>query len=161
MSVSDEAHPGPPSPDLRALRRENLARLLIRAFDAFERDVLRGFRERGIELQKSWLPVLRNVEAEGSRITEIAEAAGLAKQTVGPIVHELAGEGILRVDPDPEDGRAKRVRFTPAGMEGLREGLGVLRETEARYAAALGEERMAALREALIDLLRHFEGGGP
>lgn len=142
---------------LDRIRRENLGRLLVRTFDAFERDVLAGFRQRGIALKKTWLPVLRNVEAGGSRITEIADAAGLAKQTVGPLVRELEEEGILRVEVDPDDRRARLVCFTEAGLAGLRAGMEVLRETEARYAAALGARRMAALRDALQMLLDRFE----
>lgn len=141
----------------RSDRRENLARLLVRTFDAMERDILRGFEARGIRLRKTWLPVLRNVEVAGSNITEIAEAAGLSKQTVGPLVRELVDEGILAIEPHPDDGRAKLVRYTPAGLEGLGAGLEVIRSVEARYAEAIGERRWEELRRGLLDLLARFE----
>lgn len=138
-------------------RRENLGRLLVRVFDAFEREVLRAFEGRGIRLERRWLPVLRNVQVEGSRITEIADASGLAKQTVGPLVHELEDRGILRIDPDPTDGRAKLVRYTDAGLEGLLEGMEILRDTEHRFATAIGVARMRDLRASLLELLDRFE----
>lgn len=139
------------------LRRENLARLLIRTFDVMERHVLEGFRSKGFDLKRTWLPILRNVSVEGSRITEIADAAGLSKQTVGPLVRELAAEGILTIRRDPSDGRAKIVRYTKAGLDGLRVGVAVLTETEERYAGIVGRDRLATLRETLIDLLRALE----
>lgn len=89
--------------------------------------------------------------------TEIADAAGLSKQTVGPLVRELEEEGILRVDRDPRDGRAKLVRYTPAGLDGLAEGMHVIREVEARYAEAVGPERVDELRRTLRELLERFE----
>lgn len=89
--------------------------------------------------------------------TEIADAAGLSKQTVGPLVRELEEEGILRVDRDPRDGRAKLVRYTTAGREGLAEGMHVIREVEARYAEAVGPERLDELRRTLRELLERFE----
>ncbi len=148
--------PGRP-PESGEFRRDNLARLLVRTFDAMERDILRGFAERGIRLRRTWLPVLRNVDAGGSRITGIADAAGLSKQTVGPLVRELEEEGILRVDPDPDDGRAKLVRYTKAGLEGLLAGMEVIRSVEERYAEAIGPDRVDELRRTLRDLLERFE----
>lgn len=139
------------------LRQENLARLLVRAFDMMEGEVLDRMAEEGIRLKRTWLPVLRNVDLAGSQITEIADAAGLAKQTVGPLVRELTEQGILRVDPDPEDGRAKRVRYTEAGAEGLKKGVAVLQSVERAYAEAVGPERYRELRRTLMDLLAEFE----
>lgn len=139
------------------LRQENLARLLVRAFDMMEGEVLDRMAEEGLRLKRTWLPVLRNVNLAGSQITEIADAAGLAKQTVGPLVRELSEEGILRIDPDPGDGRAKLVRYTVAGAEGLKKGVRALQSVEREYAEAVGPERYQELRRTLMDLLAEFE----
>lgn len=138
--------------------QENLGRLLLRVLETFERDVLDGFRARGIEgLERADLPVLRNVRLEGSRVTEIAERAGLTKQTISPLVRGLAEQGILRLDPDPTDGRAKVVRFTDRGLRGLITAAEVIRETVERYTEHLGEARMEELRASLLALLERFE----
>lgn len=147
----------PPDQRLRHLRRENLARLLVRTFDMMERDVLSGFSAHGIDLRRTWLPVLRNVSLEGSRITEIANLAGLSKQTVGPLVKELVAEGILETSPDPTDGRAKVVRYTKDGLTGLKIGMRVLGEVEGKYAAVVGTRGMQELRATLWKLLVQFE----
>ncbi|MFQ5678895.1 MAG: MarR family winged helix-turn-helix transcriptional regulator [Gemmatimonadota bacterium] len=140
-------------------RRENLGRLLVRTFEMFQEDVLQRLRARGfMEVERSDLTVLRNLDLEGNRITEIAERAGLSKQTIGPLVHELEEKGILRVDRDPTDGRAKVVRFTDRGLEGFETAMEVFQETVARYTACLGRERMEQLHSALRDLLERFEG---
>lgn len=144
--------------EINRWRRENLGRLLIRAYEAVEADVLEGFRARGIDgPERMDLPVLRNLELNGSRITEIAERAGLSKQTIGPLVRNLEEKGIVRVDPDPTDGRAKIVRLTERGMEWLAVACEVIRETIERYTEYLGEERMEELRSTLLCLLERFE----
>lgn len=139
-------------------RRENLGRLLVRVFDAFEDGVLEAYRARGIhQLQRTYLPVLRSLDLEGNRITELAERAGLSKQTVGPLVRELAEKGIVRVVPDPTDGRAKVVQWTDAGLQGLAVGLEILDEVSGQFTRVIGEGRMEGLRATLILLLDAFE----
>ncbi|HEY5449923.1 MAG TPA: hypothetical protein VIQ54_14305, partial [Polyangia bacterium] len=58
---------------------------------------------------------------------------------------------------DPDDGRAKRVRFTSRGVEAIHHGLGVLRGIEDEVTAQVGARRMAALRETLADLVPALE----
>lgn len=144
--------------EINRWRRDNLGRLLIRAFEAFQADVLEGFLARGIiELERTDLPVLRNLDLAGNRMSEIAERAGLSKQTIGPLVRELEDKGVVRVDPDPSDGRAKVVRFTEKGLEAFAVAVEVIDETSERYTESLGTRRMGQLRTALHCLLEHFE----
>lgn len=120
-------------------RRDHLARLLDETFAAVEREVRRRMREHGgFDVEQVYLPVVRNVAVAGSQITEIADRAGLSKQTVGPLVRDLEERGILRVDPHPTDGRAKLVRYTDLGLEGLEAGLDAVRSVERTCAQALG-----------------------
>lgn len=130
-------------------RQEHLARLLNNAFTVFEEAVRRGMRDRGFEIAPIYLPVVRNVALEGSRIGDIAELAGLSKQTIGPLVRDLARRGILTVEPDPADGRAKVVRFTPHGMAGLKAGLDAIKALERRCARALGPGGLDRLKTDL------------
>ncbi len=55
--------------------------------------------------------------------------------------------------PDPDDARARRVRFTALGRAGLLDGLAVLEALEREYAAKIGEAHMNALHDALTALL--------
>jgi len=156
LSVSDR------DTDLSRLarkRQDHLARLLDRTFAAVEAEVRRGMEERGYAIERVYLPVVRNVALEGSRITDIAERAGLAKQTVGPLVKDLEERGILRVDRDPADGRAKLVRFTKLGLAGLDAGLDAVKSVEHRCARALGKGGLERLKRDLTTVLETL--GGP
>ena len=98
-----------------------------------------------------------HIDFEGTRLGTIAERLGVTKQAVSQWVAELAETGVLELVPDPEDGRAKRVRFTPRGVEAIHHGLGVLRGIETELAARIGAKRMAALADALAALVPALE----
>ena len=92
------------------------------------------------------------VESEGSRLTYLAERAGLTKQAVGEAVDDLQRLGYVERIPDPTDGRAKLVRLTEKGEEVRQLGRETFADIEARWAKQVGEERWENLRETLEDL---------
>lgn len=97
-------------------------------------------------LRQCYLP------SEGTRLTELARRVGTSKQAVGQVVSELEDMGVLTREPDPEDGRAKRVCFTPAGRRSLVEGLAIPGELEHELAERLGPRRLRALPTGLLAL---------
>jgi DNA-binding MarR family transcriptional regulator len=84
----------------------------------------------------------------GSRLTDLAERAGLTKQAVGEAVAELERLGYVERVPDPEDGRAKIIRLTPRGLEACLNGRRIFAQIEREWAEEFGEELLAGLREA-------------
>jgi DNA-binding MarR family transcriptional regulator len=89
---------------------------------------------------------------EGSRLTDLADRAGLTKQAVGEAVAELERLGYLERVPDPEDGRAKIIKLTPRGVDAARMGRRLFAEIENDWAARYGEERVALLRELVEEI---------
>ena len=85
----------------------------------------------------------------GSRLTELAERACMTKQTVGEVVSDLEKRGYLERVADPSDGRAKIIRLTERGHRAHAYGGEVIDELEREWAGRYGEERVAALRDAL------------
>jgi DNA-binding MarR family transcriptional regulator len=57
---------------------------------------------------------------DGLRITELAEDALLTQTGISRLVVRLEASGLLERVPDPEDGRASRVRLTAAGASAQR-----------------------------------------
>ena|SRR5215211_834155 len=84
----------------------------------------------------------------GSRLTDLAEGAGLTKQAVGEAVAELERLGYLERVPDPEDGRAKIIKLTPRGLEACLTGRRIFAQIEREWAEEFGEELIAGMREA-------------
>jgi DNA-binding MarR family transcriptional regulator len=134
-----------PSPHLGQLLRDALARFeaeLVAATPPF----------RGRALRPVHNHVLRNLDAEGTRASVIAERSGLTRQAITQIVDELEEAGVVAREPDPEDGRAKRVVYTDAGREAFAASRARIAAIAERWRAELGEARFEALDEALRDL---------
>ena len=88
--------------------------------------------------------VFRFVREDGMRLTELAELAGITKQSAGEIVDDLVALGYVERIPDPDDSRAKLICLTDRGGEAQRIGFGLFAEVEQRWAERYGPERIAA-----------------
>ena len=84
----------------------------------------------------------------GSRVTDLAEAAGLTKQAVGEAVAELERLGYLERAACPDDGRAKIIKLTERGRDAALAGRRMFAQIEQEWADELGEELVKSLREA-------------
>lgn len=147
-------------PQLRELRERHVGRLLLRASRAFNARATEKLRERGYEgLALAHIALLPHLDVDGTRVTTLAERAGMTKQGMGQLVLDLERRGYVERAPDPADGRALLVRFTEAGCRLLGDAVSVTREIEAQYAAVLGEQQLVALREALVALVAHERRG--
>jgi DNA-binding MarR family transcriptional regulator len=88
----------------------------------------------------------------GSRLTDLAERAGLTKQAVGEVVVELERKGYLERVSDPLDGRAKIIKLTQRGVDAALTGRRLFKEIEDEWAERYGEERVASLRECAEEI---------
>lgn len=140
---------------LRAFRGRHIGRLLLQAHRMFSARAAENLRERGYGgLTMAHIALLPHLDAEaGMRITTLAERAGMTKQGMGQLVQDLERQGYLERERDPADGRATLVRFTAPGRRLLADAVAVVGEVEAEFAAALGADRFAALRDALAALV--------
>ncbi len=93
--------------------------------------------------------VFRFVKDEGMRLTDLAELAGIAKQSAGEIVDDLVGRGYVERIADPADKRAKLICLTDRGKQAQRHGFGLFAKVEERWMERYGRDRIAQLRETL------------
>jgi DNA-binding MarR family transcriptional regulator len=147
---------------LERRKRESTLQLLFKAARlANERSVahVRRTRPRSAGLRTAHTSLFPHIDLEGTRLTELARRVGTSKQAVAQLVDDLEAMGVVEKHPDPDDGRAKRIRFSEAGRDALLDGLEALEEVEAELAAEIGERRMLALWGALTKLLEVLEPG--
>ena len=143
---------------LEARKRASTAQLLFKcARIVNERAIARLRSETGLPVRVAHTLLFPHVDFEGVRLTELAEKLGVSKQAVGQLVDELEQMGALERVSDPRDGRAKLIRFSSRGREGIFQGLGVLAEIERELESALGAKRFAELHRALLELADHLE----
>lgn len=103
---------------------------------------------------RSTLLLLPHLDLGGTRIVDLAARLGISKQAAHQRVQELVAEGMVALEPDPNDRRARRVVFTEHGVAAIRHGLGVLAGVERDVRAQVGDELIDALRVALAATLR-------
>ncbi len=131
----------------------NLGLLLFIPYRAMENEVLAALAEAGFgDITLAQARVFQRIGPEGSRLTELAEAAQVTKQTAGFLVDQLERAGYVERTRDARDGRARLVRVAGRGAAAVRASLPVIAEIEARWAAHLGYARTAQLRETLLVL---------
>ena len=96
--------------------------------------------------------VAARIGPHGTRLTELAEQAGITKQSAGFLVDQLERAGYVERVPDPSDARARLVRLAERGREVQRLARREERRIEREWTEHLGEERMGQLRAALTSL---------
>jgi DNA-binding MarR family transcriptional regulator len=131
----------------------NTGLLMFIPYRALEQRVFRALAEAGFDdFTPAQARVLQRIGPDGTRLTELAEAAQVTKQTAGALVDQLERARYVRRTPDPTDARARLVRITERGAAAKPVADAVVAEVEAEWRVHLGERRWRQLREALTRL---------
>lgn len=138
--------------------RRTLGALLRRPYDLLARRVYGALAAHGFpDVRIAHSAVFRHIAPRGSRLTDLAERAGIAKQSMAYLVETLAAGGYVTSAPDPSDGRARLVRLTARGKRVQQTLMDLSAEAEAECAAAIGADRLTTLRELLAELATALE----
>jgi DNA-binding MarR family transcriptional regulator len=132
---------------------ENLAILLREPFRAMSEQLIERLAERGHpEVRYAHGNVFQYLDDDGTRVSDLAQRAGMTKQSMAQLVEHLEGHGYLERIADPADGRAKLVRTTARGAEVFAVVRDFVAEVEARLEARLGTAKLQRLRSLLREL---------
>jgi DNA-binding MarR family transcriptional regulator len=122
-------------------------------WEAVLRRMLQALHEHGFDdIDAPHLSVLLWPGPEGLRPSDLAARMRVTKQALNYLLGELERLGYLERRPDPDDRRARRIALTARGkalVPVIREAVA---EAEREWAAELGAERFAQLRDLLLDL---------
>jgi DNA-binding MarR family transcriptional regulator len=136
----------------------HIARLLLRAVRAVQATYIERLQQRGHPgLRTGHIPVLAGLDPEssiGTRITDLANRAGMTRQMMGRLVRELESLGYLATAAHPDDLRAVVVTMTERGNAIRAEAAEIIAEMEADYAVLLKDPDLAALKGALQAIIR-------
>jgi DNA-binding MarR family transcriptional regulator len=84
--------------------------------------------------------ITRHLAVGGSRLTDLAQSAGMSKQAMGDLVDQCEAWGLVTREPDPHDRRARRVLFTASGLLWLQAFRTAVRQAEAEFRQAVGTD---------------------
>jgi DNA-binding MarR family transcriptional regulator len=101
------------------------------------------------EIRPTHCQVLRGIEPGGSRLTDLATAARMTKQSMGALVDHLEAAGYAERVHDRDDGRVKAIRLTPRGRQAAETIAAIGAQIETAWADKIGHRRLEQLREAL------------
>ena len=91
-------------------------------------------------LSASHIHITRHLALEGSRLTELAQRAGVSKQAMGKLVQQCEAWGLVGKMDDPRDARARRIVFTPVGLAWLQAFGEAVGQAQDELKAAVGAE---------------------
>ena len=131
--------------------RNDLGFLLAKATQHWNERLHERFRVAGWgEVRASYGSILVPLfEEDGLRMGALARRARLSKQTMTTMVRLLERDGLVRREPDPDDGRAFRIVLTAKARRFEPVAERTLAELAALALDRLGERRLASVKQGL------------
>lgn len=132
------------------LRNPNAARI---------RFVEQGFSEAGHPaIRPPHFPIFEYIDRErGSRVSYLAQHAGVTAQAMGELVDHLVAHGYVERVPDPTDGRARLVRLTERGHAAYGVAASLVTDLERQWSMAMGADEFRQLKDLLGQLWNAIE----
>lgn len=92
------------------------------------------------QISAAHIHITRHLALQGSRLTELAQAAGMTKQAMGKLVGQCEAWGLVLREDDPLDARARRVVFTESGLAWLQAFQDAVLQAEQEFREAVGQD---------------------
>ncbi len=84
--------------------------------------------------------ITRHLALGGSRLTDLAQSAGMSKQAMADLVDQCEAWGLIRREADPHDKRVRRVVFTESGLLWLQAFKDAVAQAEGEFRQAVGAD---------------------
>ncbi len=141
-----------PQQDAVDILTNNPSRLLVDLAKDFEQRALIKHHERGhVKIRQSHSSLFSNLGFEATRLTELAERAGITQQAMGKLVKELENMGYVKRHVDESDKRAKIIELTELGRILVNDSMEIIDEVMQEYTSAMGFDGINSLERALRD----------
>lgn len=145
--------------DTDPMNRPLLMLDLVRTLYWFDEQLQSRLDRRGWgRLGRSQSLILVNVANGETRAVRMAENLGVSRQAMSQFLTEMVDRKLLELAPDPDDKRARIVRFAPESQAIRDDAQKVLRELESELEDAVGQGNLEALRQGLRNFLGGSEG---
>jgi DNA-binding MarR family transcriptional regulator len=92
------------------------------------------------QISAAHIHITRHLSLQGSRLTELAQAAGMSKQAMGNLVDQCEAWGLVKRESDSRDARARQVVFTETGLAWLSAFQVAVAQAEEEFKASVGKE---------------------
>ena len=106
------------------------------------------------QVSAAHIHITRHLNLQGSRLVDLAAAAGMSKQAMGDLVNQCEAWGLVTRNMDGRDKRARLVLFTPAGLLWLRAFEQAVAQTQQEFEQEVGAD-IAHVTRAGLDAYAH------
>ena len=143
---------------LDEVRQHNLGHLLRALAIDFEQRVLQRFARIGNgDIRPTHGALLRNLELGGTRLTTLANRAGVTHRAMAKIVRDLQSMSYVDRMEDPADGRATLIVFAPRGLKLMRESQAEIDLIYDDYASSVGVDNLNRFEKLLKLAIRKLD----
>lgn len=124
---------------------------LLMAYEWVETSLQNALKQKGWDGvgSRAQSMVFLHVIGGITRPSEVAQALGISRQAVHQTIAELVSNGLLELVADPNDKRAKLIRFTEEGHTITMDAIGSLEHTEALLGQRIGMGNLTQLKKVL------------
>jgi DNA-binding MarR family transcriptional regulator len=123
----------------QALRRFDARVLHLMAHNVHVPLALSNLAARA-QISAAHIHITRHLARGGSRLTDLAQSAGMSKQAMGDLVTQCEAWGLVTRSVDPRDARARQVVFTEDGLAWLQAFEDAITQAEEEFRAEVGAD---------------------
>ena len=92
------------------------------------------------QISAAHIHITRHLDLEGTRLTDLAQKAGMSKQAMGDLVDQCEAWNLVTRATDARDARARIVRFTPTGLLWLQAFKDAVAQAEQEFRSEVGPD---------------------
>ena len=123
---------------------------LLYAVYWIDESLQRSFEASGFgRTPRTWTLIMINLSVGVVRPSQIAKNLGVSRQAIHLTLNDMQAAGLVELVDDPDDGRARIVRFNRKADRHHRAATAILREIEAELGRRIGKQKLHALIQAL------------
>lgn len=124
---------------------------LLQAFYWMDEGLQNHLRAAGLpEITRTQSMIMTNISCGVTRPAELARRLGISRQAVQQLLADMQERKLIVLKPDPEDARAKVVRYNPRGQDIGRTTMIALERLDAAIEERLGKKALLELRRILL-----------
>jgi DNA-binding MarR family transcriptional regulator len=131
--------------------RRFLMRGLLHAYYWCDEGLQNSLRAAGMpSLSRTKSMIMVNIADGITRPSDLARNIGISRQAIQQTIVEMERAGLVRLAPDPSDGRAKIVKFSRRGSGIGETAFNAMDAIETELAGRLGKQAVAQLNKVLF-----------